>query len=60
MLEAIATLPAAEWSRRAEAARQLAQDYDWDDVAAAYDAVYQAAFQRWAANTSVARGASSP
>jgi glycosyltransferase involved in cell wall biosynthesis len=60
MLEAVATLPAAEWSRRVEAARQLAQDYDWDDVADAYDAVYRAAFQRWAASSSVARGASSP
>jgi glycosyltransferase involved in cell wall biosynthesis len=57
-LEAVAKLPAAEWSKAAAAARRLARSYDWDDVAAAYEAVYQAARQRWAEGTTAARGAS--
>ena len=57
-LETIAALPPAEWSRRAEAARLLAQRYDWDDVAATYEEVYRTACERWAASTAAARGAS--
>jgi poly(glycerol-phosphate) alpha-glucosyltransferase len=57
-LEAVAKLPTAEWSKVAAAARRLARSYDWDDVAAAYEAVYQAARQRWAEGTTAARGAS--
>jgi glycosyltransferase involved in cell wall biosynthesis len=57
-LEAVAKLPTAEWSKVAQAARSLARSYDWDDVAAAYEAVYQEARQRWAEGTTAARGAS--
>jgi glycosyltransferase involved in cell wall biosynthesis len=49
MLEALATAPAAEWSRRAAAARDLARDYDWDAVARAHEEVYDAAVRRWRA-----------
>jgi glycosyltransferase involved in cell wall biosynthesis len=56
-LETLATLPSAEWSGRAEAARDLARDYDWDKVAAAYEDVYDAALRRWTAGTRSARGA---
>lgn len=57
-LETVAKLPTAEWSKVAQAARRLARGYDWDDVAAAYEAVYQEARQRWAEGTKAARGAS--
>ena len=60
MLEAIATLPAAEWSRRAEAARQLAQATTGTTSPPPTMRCTEAACQRWAAITSVARGASSP
>ena len=53
-LEAIAALSPAESSRHAEAARQLARDYDWDDIAAAYEDVYLAALQRWTAGSKAA------
>ena len=56
-LEALATLPPAEWSRRAESARSVARDYDWDHVAAAYEEVYRAALDRWTAGSRAARGA---
>jgi glycosyltransferase involved in cell wall biosynthesis len=56
-LEAIAALPSGEWSRRADAARDLARDYDWDRVAAAYEEVYRAALQRWTAGGRAAREA---
>jgi glycosyltransferase involved in cell wall biosynthesis len=56
-LEATAKLPPAEWSRHAEAARDLARDYDWDNVAAAYEEVYRAALQRWTAGNTATRGA---
>jgi glycosyltransferase involved in cell wall biosynthesis len=57
-LEAVAKLPAAEWSKASDAARRLALSYDWDDVAAAYEEVYRTARQRWAEGTTAARGAS--
>ena len=57
-LEAVAKLPAAEWSKAADAARRLARSYDWNDVAAAYEEVYRTARQRWAEGTMAARGAS--
>jgi poly(glycerol-phosphate) alpha-glucosyltransferase len=57
-LEAVAKLPAAEWSKAADAARRLARSYDWDDVAAAYEEVYRTARQRWAEGATAARGAS--
>jgi len=56
-LEALATLPPAEWARRAESARSVARDYDWDHVAAAYEEVYRAALDRWTAGSRAARGA---
>src|SRR5215207_3117628 len=48
-LEALATLPTVEWSRRAAAARELARDYDWDAVATAYEETYDAVLRRWRA-----------
>ena len=48
-LEALANVPAADWSRRISAARQLARGYDWDVVAAAYEEVYSAAVRGRAA-----------
>jgi glycosyltransferase involved in cell wall biosynthesis len=57
-LQAVATLPRAEWSRRAEAARGLARGYDWDDVAAKYEEVYRTALQRWTPGGATTRGAS--
>jgi glycosyltransferase involved in cell wall biosynthesis len=48
-LEALATVPHADWSQRAESARALSRDYDWDEVSAAYEVIYRNAFERWAA-----------
>jgi glycosyltransferase involved in cell wall biosynthesis len=59
-LEAASALSAAEWSRRRAAARELAKRYDWNDVAAAYEAVYGAAVRRWATGSSAAGGAFLP
>jgi glycosyltransferase involved in cell wall biosynthesis len=56
-LQAVATLPPPEWSRRAEAARNLARGYNWDDVAAAYEEVYRTALQRWTPGGTTTRGA---
>ena len=56
-LQAVATLPPAEWSRRAEAARGLARGYDWDNVAAKYEEVYRTALQRWTSGGATTRGA---
>jgi glycosyltransferase involved in cell wall biosynthesis len=56
-LEALATLPPAEWSRRAEAARELAQRYNWDDVAAAYEEIYRTALRRWTPSGATTRRA---
>jgi glycosyltransferase involved in cell wall biosynthesis len=59
-LEALTTLSPAEWSAHSEAARDLARDFDWDDVAAAYEEVYRAALERWTARSAATRGASPP
>jgi glycosyltransferase involved in cell wall biosynthesis len=56
-LEALATRSPAEWSAHAEAARDMARDYDWDQVAAAYEEVYRAALQRSMAGNRPARWA---
>jgi hypothetical protein len=54
----LAALPPQEWSQRAEAARELARGYDWDEVAACYEAVYRTAIQGGTANTNTTGGAS--
>jgi glycosyltransferase involved in cell wall biosynthesis len=45
ILRAVAQLDRAVWARHADAARQLAARYRWDEVAALYEAAYERALQ---------------
>ena len=46
LLRALAGLDRPAWARHADAARKLASRYDWEDIAARYEAAYEGVLRR--------------
>jgi hypothetical protein len=45
LLRILARLEPSAWATRADAARKLANRYDWEDIAALYESAYEGALR---------------